>query len=781
MTGQLNIAVQYFGIISIHVVCFSSFRINMLQSMVFRNVGLFKDTNVIQFRNDTWHGCLGVLVGINGSGKSMANECIRRCLHSDMSHSKSTIPDPTTPSYILCKFELDPILVKNLLDLADNDIICDISKNVCLDTQITCATGVFVKDSESKFLELSVAENRCNLLLIRKENASNICYYYKGNSNRQNIINSIIENENIRNDQNKAECDQNLLESLELCLKTNATNTGITEYEFNMIYNQLFGLEYGSVTFVYPMRGIGAAMGSHADQMKRDHFSANYENAVQNAKMMIKYWKLMKNCADIEVRYNRIINTLIPNCRYTLSIIKDKEKEILIMEDLDNPTTGNVHILKTPDGIFEALLFSLCLATRKQSYITICYDEPSRCMHEQLVDNMYCYITELVKKHKVCLVIPTHSPCFITEETWKNITYFQRRCSVLKCQTLQNDLFSINQLRFFSQEHIKTLMFAKKILMVEGETDKIFVQKLLAYLKCGTHLSKFSAEQQNQIINNCVRYGNIKVVYVNGKRNMEKVSKLCHSLQISCKALNDRDKIDNKKDMKTGLEHSLGPGEISGIRYIAENSKGRQCLEEVTHALAAFVNSLWTKDNLPWTDDENEFTALSGKIDALRKNLNKISKYKEQHNGILQEDQVRIIKEYTDTSTDLRMISKQQVQTLMRLHSEISLSWAGCKPQKDTEFCWTSNALEEVLSKCAQDAGKPLFGRNVTKIMNKVKTQHTQFIWYLDKDSEASGHMKSFTCEEIGKLVEFVLDNASEEIIEFVMFLTKYAGELNRN
>ena len=158
---------------------------------------------------------------------------------------------------------------------------------------------------------------------------------------------------------------------------------------------------------------------------------------------------------------------------------------------------------------------------------------------------------------------------FVTEETWKNITYFQRRsvqdsqrsCSVLQCHTLQNDKFSISELRFFSQEHIKTLMFAKEILLVEGDTDKMFVQKLLAYLKCKRTLenllSNLSDSEKDEISENKVRYGNIKVVNMNGKETMPKVTKLCELLDISCRILYDRDQVNKKKDMMTGLDHCL--------------------------------------------------------------------------------------------------------------------------------------------------------------------------------------------------------------------------------
>ena len=780
----------------------------MLQLIAFRNVGLFKSANVIKFSNDEWSGCLGVLVGMNGSGKTMANECIRRCLHSDMSHSDSTIPDPTTPSYILCKYELDPNVLRDLQGLQDK-IIIEFFRNIQHDNiLISGINGVFVKQEDKKekmkFLEISLTPNKASsetgkeasLLLVRREHSGR--YYYKENAKLLNVFNSVIRNQ----DEDKcAKKEKENMSQLEEWLDSNNSKyTENTEQDFNLIFEQLFG-KLGAVIFVYPMRGIGAAMGSQAETMGKEYQSENYRNAVQNAEMMKEYFKMKKANENMEREYNNIINTLLPNCRYALALERKDDKEVMTMKDSDNPVTGTVPILKAPEGIFEAILFSLCLATRKQSHITICYDEPSRCMHGQLVDNMASYITELVKGKKVCLVLPTHSPCFVTEETWKNITYFQRRsvqdsqrsCSVLQCQTLQNDEFSISQLRFFSQEHIRTLIFARKIIMVEGETDKMFVQKLLAHLKYertrGNHLSTFSVTEQEEIHKNYVRYGNIKAVNVNGKENMDKVSKLCNLLKISYKKLYDRDKVDKKEDMMTGLELRLSPDAINKISKIASDGRVRKCFEKASRAIGAFVNSLWTKENLAWRDvvENSQFTSLPKNIDTLRKSLGKITGIIEQKmeelktKGIEREDEenfdkcLQLINGFTDSNRDLKEISNQDVSKLKALHADLSLKWPGQKDGDDMEFYWSSNALEEVLEKCAKEADKPLLERQVTH--PRLKTKHKQFIWYFEKDNETPGHIKSFSCQEMDKLTEFVLENATGKIKRFVMFLTNFAAE----
>ena len=67
----------------------------------------------------------------------------------------------------------------------------------------------------------------------------------------------------------------------------------------------------GAVILVYPMRGTGAAMGSQAEEMGKEYQTENYMNAVQSAKMMIKYLNEMNSNEDMKKEYTKIIYTLL--------------------------------------------------------------------------------------------------------------------------------------------------------------------------------------------------------------------------------------------------------------------------------------------------------------------------------------------------------------------------------------------------------------------------------------------------------------------------------------
>ena len=82
----------------------------MLKRLVFGNIGLFRYKNVVNCE-----GGLAILVGENGSGKTMMTECIRRCLSSQISQSDSTVPDKSQYSYSFCEFKIDPEDLKQLM------------------------------------------------------------------------------------------------------------------------------------------------------------------------------------------------------------------------------------------------------------------------------------------------------------------------------------------------------------------------------------------------------------------------------------------------------------------------------------------------------------------------------------------------------------------------------------------------------------------------------------------------------------------------------------------
>ena len=912
----------------------------MLQSMVFGNVGLFKENNVLRC-NGHGKGSLAILTGVNGSGKSLANQCIQTCLDSKLPlYEYMTIPHTTRPSYVISWFLLDPVVVKNILSdenlTSDDNLKAFVDEFEKVNVEVTCVSGILAEENKGrkyKFLEIARSENILKLILRDDQRCDVICKNGDINNEKSTLhgVLSALEkkgqgsiDEEMKNLKAHIQTNTEDLETTKLPkllqftrkLLTRPTlsqkllmilklpwkllmritlvqkiwkmiwkllqgNTGSKQEMFSKIFTELFGRD-GGVVFMYPQRGIGARMGSYS---AANHKEDIHKEVVRNAELLFTYWDKKRKDEYMEERYQRIMNELVPGCSY--SLYYDDAKGEYTVKDSEASDIGNVSILYMPEGIFEAMLFSLCLAIHKQDYVTICYDEPTRCMHETMVNAMRTVITEFVKDNKVCFIFTTHSPNFVTHGTWYSVTHFQRLGNqnvVLRCQSLQDEKFNIKDLKYYCK--FRTFLFSKQILLVEGISDKIFVEALLHYLQSGKRKRK---EAEGKPAN----FRNIQVLDVGGTKNMEKERKLCMSLNIPYRELHDRDVFENHNDLRTGLEQNLMLIEAKFKDYIEFTEAERNCFNQIWGAARRFLNSAYidteTLDNQTLQykikygnilntenqsnlevaqkilnekktilcdkcTEEDFHDKIANEIDPILKAIKILRKERTQNREI----EVKLTGERTENREKEEKITKEreenpevkltknEVNSIQELH-KLESSWPGWKlPEakkrinkavkliqdfmndqttedgktfservKDVSeelwevneqictwenkilktqnlknminpenvkfedvkdihaqlvtlgriFYWKSNDLEKVINAYSTRSGEPL-----------IKTDKRP-IWYLDKNVKNHGNIQNFTTSQLEELVGFILDDPTEEIEEFVEFLTLFATE----
>ena len=912
----------------------------MLQSMVFGNVGLFKENNVLRC-NGHGKGNLAILTGVNGSGKSLANQCLQTCLDSKLPlYDYMTIPHRTRPSYVISWFLLDPVVIKNILShenlTSDDNLRAFVDEFEKVNDEVTCVSGILAEENKGrkyKFLEIARSENILKLILRDDKRCDVICKNGDINNEKSTLhgVMSALEkrgqgniDEEMKNlkahlQTNKGDLKTKKLPKLlqltwklltrltlaqklllilklpwkllmritlvqkiwKMIWKLLQGNTGSKQEMFSKIFTELFGRD-GGVVFMYPQRGIGARMGSYS---AANHKEDIHKEVVRNAELLFTYWDKKRKDEYMEERYQRIMNELVPGCSY--SLYYDDAKGEYTVKDSEASDIGNVSILYMPEGIFEAMLFSLCLAIHKQDYVTICYDEPTRCMHETMVIAMRTVITEFVKDNKVCFIFTTHSPNFVTHETWYSVTHFQRlgnKNVVLRCQSLQDEKFNIKDLKYYCK--FRTFLFSKQILLVEGISDKIFVEALLHYLQSGKRKEK---EAEGKPAN--VR--NIQVLDVGGTKNMEKERKLCMSLNIPYRELHDRDVFEDHNDLRTGLEQNLMLIEAKFKDYIEFTEAERNCFNQIWGAARRFLNSAYidteTLDNQTLqykvkygnilnTENQSNLEVaqkilnekktilcdkcteedlrdeIANEIDQILKAIKILKKERTQNREI----EVKLTEEKTEDREKEEKITKEreenpelkltksEVNSIQELH-KLESSWPGWKlPEakkrinkavkliqdfmndqttedgktfservKDVSeelwevneqictwenkilktqnlknmlnpenvkfedvkdihaqlvtlgriFYWKSNDLEKVINAYSTRSGEPL-----------IKTDKRP-IWYLDKNVKNHGNIQNFTTSQLEELVGFILDDPTEEIEEFVEFLTLFATE----
>lgn len=142
-------------------------------------------------------------------------------------------------------------------------------------------------------------------------------------------------------------------------------------------------------------------------------------------------------------------------------------------------------------GLYRSLLFELfrALAAESKKIETsiientmIFFEEPELYLHPQAEKELYdCFIT--LSKLGVQLYISTHSSNFISLKHYKSICIIRNTDNGSRAFQFKGKLFSGDEVKYFNMNYWinpdrSELFFAKKVILVEGQTDKI----VLGYL-----------------------------------------------------------------------------------------------------------------------------------------------------------------------------------------------------------------------------------------------------------------------------------------------------------
>ncbi|MHD0318069.1 ATP-dependent nuclease [Fusobacterium sp. THCT1E2] len=219
-------------------------------------------------------------------------------------------------------------------------------------------------------------------------------------------------------------------------------------------------------------------------------------------------YKIGKNRDWTEINYNTYINIVsnipilfIPpfaeneQAEYFitsfLNILKKRnidEKFVLKeMKNLSDTLTAE-YVSK---GLYRSLLFELfrALAAESKKIETsiigntmIFFEEPELYLHPQAEKELYdCFIA--LSKLGVQLYISTHSSNFISLKHYKSICIIRNADNSSRAFQFKGRLFSGDEVKYFNMNYWinpdrSELFFAKKVILVEGQTDKI----VLGYL-----------------------------------------------------------------------------------------------------------------------------------------------------------------------------------------------------------------------------------------------------------------------------------------------------------
>ena len=260
--------------------------------------------------------------------------------------------------------------------------------------------------------------------------------------------------------------------------KVNYTESKQVDGLVNAFYSKLFG-NGGRTSFLFAHRGIGPLDSSLSDKMARGQL--NYEDTVSKAELMaVKLGKFNENQRK---KYIDVANNIL-GYEKTVYEFHPSGKNNIVMIDNEN-NNAPVELLKTPEGVYEAHVIAILLAEAEDNrYITLCLDEPNKCMHPAQVERLRETMLQKVKKG-CSIIVSTHSRDMISIDTWKHVHYFKRHT----CEGGPRANLAFTRVPFDDPRYqdsftrgsnpFRDALFARRCLFVEGISDYRFFNVLL--------------------------------------------------------------------------------------------------------------------------------------------------------------------------------------------------------------------------------------------------------------------------------------------------------------
>lgn len=480
----------------------------MLRTITLKNFVHFKDKTVIQLttsnipanpngnRNRTdYCNSLNIFVGANFCGKSTIIELIRRCMTQEINLSKTKAYDNVSVAYAFCKF--------NELDKKNDEVFSGIIKE-------PQRPGDRVEKLYKIFIYIENDE------VFLRSISSHTGKTYNGVLNHISLkeIESLV-------DEAADDGDNRITKLLEI-IKSLNYKTCCSEIRNKPSWKDI----EDRFIATFPLRGIGIVQWTKSKNIR---VKRNYKSACERAEVLSTLLT-QKHRDQIDEELEREIFNFLTYPE----VFRFKHKSdghIFVQHN----NSEEFHLLKTSEGILEAKMTSLLLANDKVK--TLCLEDAERGMHPQMIERLKTILCR--EGRKKTIIVVTHSPYFIDTITVKNTHVFFRKttddsnsyfCSVrnvANCSAVSN---------VSSIELLRTLLFATKVLLVEGPTDREVVQGIFTQWK--RDMMKRSETEIEVMYKDITTY---QLVSLNGCKNSKNVLSFCRQINLPCLCILDLD------------------------------------------------------------------------------------------------------------------------------------------------------------------------------------------------------------------------------------------------
>lgn len=493
----------------------------MLKTIALENFVHFKDKTVIDLDTSKRktqskktsnkevpadNKALSIFVGANHCGKSAVSELIRRCMTNEINVSVTNSFNDSSIAYAFCKFSLDGY----------DGVISGVVKEPGKNSEVY-KVFITIKNKEyfirKRSLDTGDTYIGCVQTETDKEKIQSI--FSKTNNCTADSISHLLNRINSKENQE-------------------------VEPSWNTIENKYVS--------TLPLRGIGMVQWTKSDNIK-DKIN-NYKKACERAEV-ISTLLFGNGKDDINKELEREIFEFITYPDKFQFTKNDNDKQIYVKH---NESESPFPLLKTSEGILEAKLTSLLLAYKDKDIQTLCLEDPDRGMHPQMIERLKTMLCR--EAHNKTIIVVTHSPYFIDTTTIDNThVFFRKQTTTTRYECAVQNFGEYKELSKVADiETLRTLLFATKVLLVEGVIDKEVVQGIF------TQYKRDKTENEN----NQKDITTFQVVSVGGCSNTKKVQKLCKSINLPCLCLWDLDNVVTckKKTLMLCLKNIFFPWDL---------------------------------------------------------------------------------------------------------------------------------------------------------------------------------------------------------------------------
>ena len=208
----------------------------------------------------------------------------------------------------------------------------------------------------------------------------------------------------------------------------------------------------------------------------------------------------------------------------------------------------------TSAGTTELIILLTALIGQQNKVILL--DEPAANFHPILQRKVLQIVEEAVQKNNNQVIVITHSPFLITPENFKHACKFSSSINGTKVLNIVHTMNSMDvdaRTRLIVRLHrsdVREILFQHGVVMVEGPSDKIVLEKIDQYFTDNEITSGPNIEENEWV-----------VLDVGGKQSLPMMLKLTQKLKISHTSVLDYDGLMqcdtkiwiNGKEVKTSL------------------------------------------------------------------------------------------------------------------------------------------------------------------------------------------------------------------------------------